>query len=97
MTSVKIDSRWIGLQGPTSRDLMDPERTDGHRHHQGNPDPADGAMGQRPLGRGELDTPSSESRHRREGMKRDRGSGIKSGAKRHGNTGEPNKGCAANI
>ena len=83
MTSVKIDSRWIGLHGPDQPDLVDPERTDGHGSHQQHPDPADGPVRQRALGRGELDDAEHERGHRREGMKRDRGSGIEQWREAH--------------
>ena len=45
MTGAKIDSRWIGLQGPEQPDLVDPERADRDHGHQTPPrsSPASGA------------------------------------------------------
>jgi hypothetical protein len=57
-------------------DLVDPERTDRDRYHQGYPDPAQRAMGQGPLRRGQLHDAKQEGGHGREGVERDRGSCI---------------------
>ena len=68
MISVKIDSRWIGLHGPQSLILWIQNELRGHRQHQEHPDPADGAMRQRALWRGELDDAEHKGRHRRESV-----------------------------
>jgi hypothetical protein len=69
--------------GAYQPDLMDPERTDGHRYHQANPEPADRAMGQSSLRRSKLDDAKQECRHCREGVKGDRGSCIEQRRKAH--------------
>jgi hypothetical protein len=43
---------------------MDPERTERGSQHQKGPDPADGPMRQRALGRAELNDAERERRHR---------------------------------
>ena len=68
---------------PEQPDLVDPERADGDRGHQGHPDPADGPVRQRALGGGELDQAEHERRHRRKGMERYLGSGIEQWRKAH--------------
>jgi hypothetical protein len=68
MISVKIDSRWIGLHGPSSRIWWIPERTDRHHGDQADPDPADGPVRQRAFGGGQLDEAKRKGGHRREGM-----------------------------
>ena len=83
MVSVKIDSRWIGLQGPTSLIWWIQNELAATAGHQQHPDPAEGAMGQGSLGRCELDQAEHEGRHRREGMQRDRGSGIEQRREAH--------------
>jgi len=76
MISVKIESRWIGLQGPSNRISLYPERTRRNDGHQADPDPADRPVRQRSLRRGELHHAQREGGHRRKGMNGDRGSGI---------------------
>jgi len=61
---------------PPHAQLMDPERGRRHDHHEHDPDPADGTMGQRPLGRGELQRAEPEGGQGREGMQLDRGGGV---------------------
>src|ERR1700722_15012880 len=67
--------------GTDQPDLVDPERGDRHRRHQGYPDPPQGAMGQRALGRGELDNAQHEGGHRREGMNGIWGTALSNGAR----------------
>ena len=57
-------------------DLLNPERADCHAKHQQHPDPADGAVRQRSLGRRELSEPQHEGRHRRQSVDGDRRCGI---------------------
>ena len=69
--------------GANQPDPMDPERTDRHRYHQANPDPADRAMRQGSLRRGKLNDAERKGGHGREGMKGDGGSGIEQRRKTH--------------
>jgi hypothetical protein len=57
MISVKIDSRWIGLNGPTRRMVW----IQRHRSHQQHPDPADGPVRQRALGAANWTMPSAKA------------------------------------
>ncbi|MET4309724.1 hypothetical protein ABIC01_002717 [Bradyrhizobium sp. RT4b] len=72
---MKIDRRWIGLNGPT--DLVDPERRGRHHRHQRHPDPADRPVRQRSLGGSKLDKAEHEGGHGGKGVQRDRWSGLK--------------------
>ena len=68
MIGAKIDSRWIGLHGPTSRiSWIQNELIRDHHHQRTQIQPRSGAAAF-PLG-GELTT-ERERRHRREGVQR---------------------------
>ena len=64
--------------------VVDPERVRRHGDHKRNPDPADGAMGQRPFGRGELDGAEPEGGQRRNSMQLGGGGGVQQRRERHG-------------
>ena len=68
VTSVKIDSRWIGLQGPQQPDLVDPERARRPPPASGRPRSSPGCDGAtfpsaRQTGRCRARTPPSPQRH----------------------------------
>src|SRR3982751_4834843 len=63
--------------------FMNPKRADRHRHHQQNPSPADRAVRQCTLWRGELNEAEREGCHRRERVKRNRGRGAQQRPKVH--------------
>src|SRR5262245_15903737 len=63
------DRKQVDRAPPTpNAQVMDPERARRHGDHERDPDPADGAMGQRPFGRGELDRTEPEGGQRRNSM-----------------------------
>ena len=80
---MKIDSRWIGLQGPTRRISWiqnELAATMAIRPTQIQPTVRCGSV---PFGRGELDQTQRKGGHRRKGMKGDRGSGIQQRREAH--------------
>ena len=56
--------------------VMDPERARRHSDHERNPEPTDGAMRQRPFGRGKLYRAEPECGQRRKSMQLGGGGGV---------------------
>ena len=83
MIGVKIDSRWIGLQGPHSRISWIQNEVSADHQHQATQIQPSVRCGSVPLGAANWTMPSPKARHRREGMQRDRGSGIEQRRKGH--------------